>query len=55
MISTSEERFDDLPEFPYDPRYVEVDDAKMAYVDVDADVSAGDTDETFLCLHGEPT
>ena len=56
LISTSEERFDKLPEFPYDPQYIKVGDAKMAYVDIDADESvAAETDETFLCLHGEPT
>lgn len=56
LISTPEEHFDDLPEFPYDPQYVDVDDAKMAYVEVDANEgTAADADETFLCLHGEPT
>ncbi|WP_458210105.1 haloalkane dehalogenase [Haladaptatus sp. NG-SE-30] len=56
LTSTPDERFDDLPEFPYDPQYVEVDGANMAYVDVDADERADDdADETFLCLHGEPT
>ena len=46
---TPESRFDDISNYPYDPQFVEVDDARMAYVDV------GEGDETFLCLHGEPT
>ncbi|MFC6835569.1 haloalkane dehalogenase [Halomarina ordinaria] len=49
-VTTPEERFDDLPEFPYDPSFVTVgDDLRMAYVD------EGSGEETFLCLHGEPT
>jgi len=50
ILTTPDERFADLPEFPYDPRYVEVGDVDMAYVE-----DEGDGDETFLCLHGEPT
>jgi haloalkane dehalogenase len=59
VVSTPEERFDDVPDYDYEPRYVDVadgvpndvDELRMAWVD------AGDpaADETFLCLHGEPT
>jgi len=45
----SDGRFDDLPNFDYEPQYVEVDDTRIAYVE------EGDGEETFLCLHGEPT
>ncbi|PSP87205.1 alpha/beta hydrolase [Halobacteriales archaeon QS_4_69_34] len=71
LTQTPEERFADVPDYPYEPAYVEVGDdgARMAYVDVGhesggdgaaADEGVGDsgTDdsgETFLCLHGEPT
>jgi len=50
------EQFADVPEFEYDPSYVDVGEAtpadeavRMAYVE------AGEGPETFLCLHGEPT
>jgi haloalkane dehalogenase len=47
---TPDERFVGLDDFPYEPRYVEVDGLRMAYVDV------GDRDApTLLLMHGEPT
>ncbi len=49
ILQTPEERFADVPEFPYDPQYVDVGDVRMAYVE------AGEGPETILCLHGEPT
>lgn len=48
VLRTPEERFATLPGFPYEPRYVEVDSLRMAYVEA----GAGDP---ILCLHGEPT
>ncbi|MGY1826655.1 MULTISPECIES: haloalkane dehalogenase [unclassified Blastococcus] len=54
-LRTPDERFADLPDFPYEPRYVEVDDGeggrlRVAYVD------EGPADgETVLLLHGEPS
>ncbi|SEL96132.1 haloalkane dehalogenase [Blastococcus sp. DSM 46786] len=54
-LRTPDERFADLPGFPYEPRYVEVDDGdggrlRVAYVD------EGPADgETVLLLHGEPS
>jgi pimeloyl-ACP methyl ester carboxylesterase len=54
-LRTPDERFTDLPGFPYDPHYV--DDLpgyaglRMAYVDE----GPRDAARTFLCLHGEPT
>jgi haloalkane dehalogenase len=50
LIRAPEERFEDLPGYPWEPEYVDVGGPEMAYVDVE-----GDGDETFLCLHGEPT
>jgi haloalkane dehalogenase len=52
LRSTPEAAFADVPDYDYDPEYVTVDapgDPEMAYVD------AGSGEETFLCLHGEPT
>ncbi len=57
VLRAPEDRFTDLPNFEYDPRYVTVGDTRLAYVEAgegDADgVRRGE--ETFLCLHGEPT
>lgn len=54
-LRTPDERFADLPDFPYGPRYLEVDDGeggrlRVAYLD------EGPADgETVLLLHGEPS
>ncbi len=45
---TPDERFRDLPGFPFEPRYVEQDGLRMHYVD------EGDGAPVLL-LHGEPT
>lgn len=57
LLRTPEDRFSDLPDFPYEPRYVEVPDQegqggtlRMAYVE------DGPADgPVVLCLHGEPS
>ncbi len=50
FVRTPEDRFRGLDDFPYEPRYVDVDGLRMAYVD------EGDPDApTLLLLHGEPT
>jgi haloalkane dehalogenase len=51
ILRTPEERFAGLPDFPYEPRYVEVDGGlRVAYVE------DGPADgETVLLLHGEPS
>jgi len=48
IIRTPEERFDNLPGFPFEPHYVDVDGARMHYLD------EGEG-QPILCLHGEPT
>jgi haloalkane dehalogenase len=48
VIRTSEERFEVVKDFPYEPQYVEIDRFRVHYVDVGEG-------ETILCLHGEPT
>jgi haloalkane dehalogenase len=54
-LRTPDERFADLPGFPYEPRYVEVDDGEGGRLRV-AVVDEGPADgETVLLLHGEPS
>src|SRR5262245_18827109 len=48
IIRTPEERFRDLPGYPFAPHYVTIDGARMHYVDE----GSGDP---ILCLHGEPS
>ena len=55
FLRTPEERFKDIPNFPYKPHYIEnlegYEDLRMAYYDE----GPKDSTEVFLCLHGEPT
>ena len=48
VIRTPDERFANLPGFPYRPHYVEVNGLRMHYVDEGQG-------EIILCLHGEPS
>jgi haloalkane dehalogenase len=48
VIRTPDERFVNLPDFPFAPHYVEIDGLRIHYVDEGSG-------ETILCLHGEPT
>jgi pimeloyl-ACP methyl ester carboxylesterase len=48
-MRTPDERFANLPGFPYAPRYLQWQGLRAHYVD------EGDGDRVFLCLHGEPT
>lgn len=54
-LRTPDSRFTNLPDWPYEPRYVEnlpgYDGLRMHYVD---EGPAG-ADVTFLCIHGEPS
>jgi haloalkane dehalogenase len=47
-VRTPDERFADLPGFPFAPRYLQQDGLRMHYLD------EGEGDPV-LCLHGEPT
>jgi len=50
LLRTPDERFEKLPDFPYDPHYLEVDGIRLHYVD------EGPKDaEVFLLMHGEPS
>jgi haloalkane dehalogenase len=55
VLRTAEDRFTDLPEFPYEPRYVEVDDGDGGRLRVAVLVEGPDDGETVLLLHGEPS
>ena len=48
IVRTPDERFADLPDFPYEPHYTQLGPVRMHYVE------AGSGDP-ILCLHGEPT
>ena len=54
-VRTPDDRFLNLPDFPYKPHYV---DSLPGYEGLRAhyiDVGPKDADRIFLCLHGEPT
>jgi len=48
VFRTPEERFTNLPDFPYEPHYIEVEGLRMAYIEQG-------TGNPILMLHGEPT
>lgn len=48
VIRTPDERFKNLPDFPFQPHYVEVNGLRIHYIDEGQD-------EVILCLHGEPS
>jgi haloalkane dehalogenase len=48
VMRTPDERFANLPGFPYEPRYVDVEGLRMAYIES----GSGDP---ILMMHGEPT
>lgn len=54
-VRTPDERFANLPEFPYTPNYVDdlpgYEGLRVAYLDE----GPRDAEHTFLCLHGEPS
>jgi len=54
-LRTPDDRFADLPDFPFSPNYI---DDLPGYEGLRAhylDVGPSDAERTFLCLHGEPT
>ncbi len=50
LLRTPNERFENLPDFPYEPHYVEVDGIKIHYVD-----EGPKNAEVILLMHGEPS
>lgn len=53
VFRTPDEMFEDLPGFPFEPNYSEVDGLRMHYVDESPE--GVQTGKTILCFHGEPT
>ena len=55
ILRTPDERFNDLPDFPYPPNYLEnlpgFEGLRLHYIDA----GPRDARHVFLCLHGEPT
>ncbi len=55
VLRTPEERFKNLPGFPYKPIYIEnlkgYEELRMHYIDE----GPKESKEVFLCLHGQPT
>ncbi|MHA2283174.1 MAG: haloalkane dehalogenase [Promethearchaeota archaeon] len=50
LLRTPDERFENLPDFPYEPHYLEIDSIRIHYVD------EGPKDaEVILLMHGEPS
>jgi haloalkane dehalogenase len=50
LLSTPDERFENLPDFPFEPHYIEVDGIKIHYLDEGSTQS-----EVILLMHGEPS
>ena len=48
VVHAIPQRFENLPNFPYSPRFIEIGGMRVHYVDEGQG-------ETILCLHGEPT
>ena len=55
FLRTPDDRFENLHDFPYNPHYFDdligFNDLRMHYIDE----GPKDSNEVFLCLHGEPT
>jgi len=54
-VQTPSSRFNNLPDFPYEPRYLENGSLQMAYIDERSESPSNGEDEVYLCLHGQPT
>lgn len=54
-LRTPDERFENLPNFPYEPNYIDglqgYNNLRTHYIDE----GPKDSNEVFLCLHGQPT
>jgi len=48
ILRTPDDQFANLPDFPYEENYIQLDDTRLHYVDEG-------NGEPVLCLHGEPT
>lgn len=51
FVRTPDACFENLPDWPYEAQYVDIDGLRQAYVDV----GTGESGETILLLHGQPS
>ena len=55
VLRTPEERFENLPAYEFEPHYVEdlvgYEGLRCHYIDL----GPKDAEQTYLCLHGQPT
>ncbi|MFZ0548927.1 MAG: haloalkane dehalogenase, partial [Candidatus Promineifilaceae bacterium] len=51
ILRTPDEQFENLPDFPFEPHYIEMGEVRIHYLDE----GSADSGETILCLHGEPS
>ncbi len=49
FLRTADEQFENLPDYDFEPHYVEINGARMHYIDTESG------SETLLMLHGEPS
>jgi haloalkane dehalogenase len=49
LLRTPDERFEDLPDFPYKPNYLMIDEIRIHYID-----EGPKDNEVVLLMHGEP-
>lgn len=54
ILRTPEERFHELPDYPFEPHYVEVGEASLRMHHID-EAPAEPSGETILFLHGNPS
>ena len=54
IVRTPDERFAELPGYPFAPHYADLDGIRMHYVDEGPQTTPAPS-ETILCLHGEPS
>ncbi|MFM8948010.1 MAG: haloalkane dehalogenase, partial [Acidimicrobiaceae bacterium] len=58
ILQTPDERFNSLPDWPYEPKYTLVKATTANAVKLrihHVDTGAGTSGETVLCMHGEPS
>ena len=50
LLRTPDERFENIPDFQFEPHYIEVDEIRIHYVD-----EGSNDEEVILLMHGEPS
>jgi haloalkane dehalogenase len=55
ILRTPDERFENLPEFPFSPNYLEIEDEDFGLLRVHYLEEGPRDGRVILCLHGEPT